>query len=85
MSDSSTAPLYKINTIQDFNKVPVDRLKICLGEFFDALIYQRALDSLMGEVGNFTFFTWIDDGAENITIKTTFGESNSHEFTIEKQ
>lgn len=74
---SEDEPQYRIETVQDFLKVPEDRLPTCLEEFADFLEVIRAIDTMAGLVGakeggvNYGAFTWVDDGkrgCRNINI-----------------
>jgi hypothetical protein len=67
-----TAPnTYRINTLQDFLKVPSDRLADCLSEFAG---YLDILRSLTGSVEGVTWkstFVWVDDGRRDLSVKLT--------------
>ncbi len=71
---------YEIKTIDDFLKVPADRIDDCLAEFKTWYEVTQPLESLIIEVSKtlnggaveMKFnrgFTWIDDGNKNIGIK----------------
>lgn len=67
---AAPAPRYVIATVDDFLKVPEDRIRDCLLEFADYLnIVRWATEAASGlcdvEAGP---FTWIDDGKQDRTI-----------------
>jgi hypothetical protein len=69
---------YKIKTIEDFLKVPPDRLEVCLQEFKTWCEMTRPLEDAIKAVADCLYekielgfergFTWIDDGERNVTI-----------------
>lgn len=73
-------PTYTIETVEDFLKVPEDRLPICLSEFASFLTAARSMQRLAqiaGEAKGLTAeecrlsspaFVWIDDGTRNATV-----------------
>lgn len=66
------AQSYEIRTLDDFLKVPDDRLDACLAEFADAIRIQRRIQSTFDSIGAVEIFgksfTWIDDGKNNMSI-----------------
>ena len=65
---------YEIRSVNDFLKVPEDRIEDCLQEFHTALEMHRAMKGLVDMVAGhdidttFPCFTWIDDGERNATL-----------------
>lgn len=72
---------YKIETIQDFLKVPEDRIDDCLVEFKEFLEMLRAmytvaeisaktlgLDCSNEDLLRFCAFEWVDDGKRDVEI-----------------
>lgn len=62
---------YDIKTVQDFLKVPEDRIADCLAEFKEGLDIARPfieISEMLGTDNIFPQFTWIDDGEKNKTI-----------------
>jgi hypothetical protein len=74
---------YRIETVNDFLKLPVDKIDTCLSELATALertIEMKAeAEELASLFGGLVFiteitmpsFTWIDDGKTDQTYKTT--------------
>ena len=72
---------YEICTLDDFQKVPEDRLDECLYEFKTAINMQRAMSVLVNALGeglgltpelinsSMPRFVWVDDGERNATIR----------------
>jgi hypothetical protein len=74
---------YRIETVNDFLRLPVDKIDACLSEFATAL--ERTIEmkseaeELASLLGGLVFtteiimpsFTWIDDGKTDQTYKTT--------------
>lgn len=72
---------YEICTLDDFQKVPEDRLDDCLFEFKTAVNMQRSMSEIFKAVGeglglpselingSMPRFVWIDDGERNATIR----------------
>jgi hypothetical protein len=62
---------YEIKTVEDFMKVPPERLGDCLGEFIDYLHFMRNTPQLSKEVGArlepVYVFNWIDDGKVGVS------------------
>ena len=75
-NDSEQHEQYVISSIQDFFKVPEDRITDCLEEFASFLTVARGMKKLINTVGdasndiNIGAFTWTDDGKKegNINI-----------------
>ena len=72
---------YIIETVNDFLKVPEDKIDLCLSEFKEALNISRLMMEIAaigyecthGEkpqspLAMMPYFKWIDDGEKNITI-----------------
>jgi len=71
---------YDIKTVQDFLKVPEDRIVDCLAEFKEGLDIARPfieMSEILGQKGVDIFpqFTWIDDGEKNKTIHVELEEN----------
>jgi hypothetical protein len=74
-----SAPEYRIATVQDFLKVPEDRLDECLKEFRDYLDIARSVTELAKAAGELLgaketetevgCFNWCDDGIRNGTLR----------------
>lgn len=69
---SSPHAKYEIRTVADFQKVPDERLDVCLDEFADFVRLSRVtvalFSSLAGVSGGETFH-WIDDGERRVTVR----------------
>lgn len=68
---------YKIESLDDFLKIPADRIKDCLAELGDHLFEMRqTIDNFGVEpTGNeVKSFTWEDDGKQDLAIKATIGD-----------
>lgn len=73
------APEYRIATVQDFLKVPEDRLEECLKEFRDYLDIARSVTELAKVAGELLgakdtetevgCFNWCDDGIRKGTVR----------------
>ena len=62
-----TFPTYEIRTVNDFLKIPTNRLDACLREFSTSLEIAKTIsDSEMPE------WTWVDDGDEKQTVELVF-------------
>lgn len=83
---------YKLSTLRDvFEKVPPEKMRLCLREMADAMEQAHALrDLILGsaeELGeNDGVFwpdecEWIDDGKEDKTIAIVSGSTDKVEFT----
>lgn len=69
---------YRIESLNDFLRVPEDRLLACLEEFVDWLEITRRMDALVRTIApdhpadqpilTATSFVWIDDGARNMSM-----------------
>lgn len=74
------APKYKLETIEDLTKVPVERLDACLADLKRYLVW-RASSGLMqtlvaSGVGRFANYVWTDDdGAAGDHINLTVAET----------
>ncbi len=76
---ADSAPEYRIATVQDFLKVPEDRLEECLHEFRDYLAIARDVTALAKAAGELLgaketetevgCFTWCDDGIRKGTLR----------------
>jgi len=76
-----SAPEYEIKTVQDFLKVPADRMEECLTEFRDFLDLSRetveackVVGKLLGTEPPETIvqaFIWSDDGERKGTLRLT--------------
>lgn len=74
---------YRIETVQDFIKIPFDKIDICIEEFKEGLKYAKELETRTKELTEilggafksdgveFKGFTWIDDGKTDKTYNTT--------------
>jgi len=72
---------YEMRTVNDFLKVPIDRLDDCLKEFKTALTMHKNLSELIKIAGDtlskhnpveetrMPSFTWIDDDKKNMKVK----------------
>lgn len=70
----SEHPTYRIESLDDFTRVPDDRLDDCLSEFGEAIRIGKAarkvVAALSGDVAvPLVTFTWIDDGENNKTLR----------------
>lgn len=80
-----SAPSYDIVTVQDFLRVPADKIDACLHDFATFLqsapAWARLLDAVADEMhgaGRVAFsvgdtFRWVDDGAHDMTMTVTGG------------
>lgn len=68
------APRYEIATVDDFCKVPEDRINTCLSEFALFLRMMRPMTDMIGTEMKCVTFTWIDDGERNTTWNLEFVE-----------
>jgi hypothetical protein len=76
-----SAPEYRIEKVQDFLKVPADRMEECLTEFRDFLTTARSIKKMADELGKVIgspppetlvdAFIWIDDGVRKGTVRFT--------------
>jgi hypothetical protein len=76
---AGSAPKYEIKTVQDFLKVPEDRLEECLKEFRDYLDIARSVSKLVKATGELLgakgteaevgCFNWCDDGIRKGTLR----------------
>lgn len=75
--------VYKINTINDFLKIPIERLPICLKEFAKTIMTAKAIYDIHETLGTLVDkntielpLTWIDDDKGNleVNIKTTINK-----------
>lgn len=83
---------YKLSTLRDvFEKVPPEKMRLCLREMADAMEQAHALrDLIVGtseELGGDAGILWpdecewIDDGTEDKTISIVNGATDQVEFT----
>lgn len=63
MTQQKDAPRYEIATIQDFTKIPADRLCAALGEFAAFIEFIGSMKGLVAA----DKFTWVDDGKHNVS------------------
>lgn len=69
---------YRIETLMDvFENVPKDRIKLCMQELADGLIYAREFQELHEAVGQGSHcvfpghITWVDDDEGNYDLNIT--------------
>jgi len=62
---------YELTTIEDiFNKIPHDKIELCLSELTHAILGYKATQAAfeaLGQVFKFPELTWVDDGKNEIT------------------
>lgn len=84
-SAAGSAPEYRIERVQDFLKVPADRLEECLTEFRAFLATARDIKELADTLGKVVgdvpetivdAFVWIDDGERKGTVRFTVAQNN---------
>lgn len=79
---------YRIETVQDFLKLPAEKIDACLAEFSDALKHAKELEGRTQELAKmfgksasglvkFEGFTWIDDGKTEKQYNTSVEISTS--------
>jgi hypothetical protein len=64
---------YRIATVEDFLKVPEERLECCLSEFRTVLRTFRLFEAVIGRELE-PAFTWVDDGENHITVDVMVAE-----------
>jgi hypothetical protein len=65
-------PEYDIESLDDFMKVPDDRLSVCLSEFAVAVRAQKELSKLTKFPAHARKFRWVDDGKRDENYNITF-------------
>ena len=76
-----TKPIkYEIQSLDDFRKIPENKINKCLKEFGDALKVRKAMEKAMNVIGknlsgidktidlHIPSFTWTDDKEKKVTI-----------------
>ena len=73
-------PEYEIQCLDDFRKIPEDKIDKCLKEFGDALRVRKGMENMMNAIGEtlsgidktvdltIPRFTWIDDKEKKLTV-----------------
>lgn len=87
---------YKLTTLRDvYEKVPAEKLALCMREIAEGMEHAKALEALMSAAGESLDHSssvstiwpdecvWIDDGKEDKTIKVFGQESGEHAFTYQ--
>ena len=74
VAGSQGHPMYRIESLADFLKVPEDRRDVCLSEFRTFLGIWEDANCLLGSgVARVSpVFYWADDGARNVSINVKF-------------
>jgi hypothetical protein len=85
--DAPAGSEYRIETVEDFLKVPEDRIADCLKEFADFLAMSRdmlKITQLMSEIlgaedaSKICAYTWIDDGKKEKSTRLVPNAEVSH-------
>ena len=87
---------YELTTLRDiYEKVPADKLRLCLREIADGMEHARSLEELMNASADAmprgfsaaTIWpdscTWVDDGREDKTIIVHDADTKKEVFTFE--
>lgn len=85
---------YKLTTLRDvYEKVPAEKLALCMREIAEGMEHAKALEALMSAAGESLDHSssvstiwpdeceWIDDGKEDKTIEVFGQDSGEHAFT----
>ena len=87
---------YKLTTLRDvYEKVPADKLALCMREIAEGMQHAKALEGLMNAAAGAltpgasaaTIWpdecTWVDDGKLDKTINIHDAQTGEHAFTYE--
>lgn len=90
------AKTYELTTLRDvYEKVPADKLALCMREIADGMEHAKALEQMMNAAADAitpgasaaTIWpdscTWVDDGKEDKTINVHDAATGEEAFTLE--